>query len=159
MKDISVSAEERRSAGKIEDKFIGTWKIVSFEARRSDGQTIYPYGRDAIGIINYDARGNMSVQLMRPDCPAFAISDPQKGSPTETKTAFDGFIAYFGTYEINEEKGTVTHRLRGCSFPNWVGSDQIRFFEFSGNRLTLRSPPMQVGGDTLALLFVWQQVA
>jgi len=31
MKDASVFAEERRSSGKIKDKFAGTWKIVSFE--------------------------------------------------------------------------------------------------------------------------------
>jgi len=65
------------------DEFVGTWKLVSFEARRSDGQIVYPFGRDVIGVISYDAKGNMSMQMMRSDRPAFAISDFQKGAPEE----------------------------------------------------------------------------
>jgi len=141
------------------DEFVGTWKLVSLEVRQSDGQIVYPYGRDVIGVISYDARGNMSVQLMRSDRPAFAINDPQKGTPEEIKAAFEGFISYFGTYEIDEEKGAVTHRVRGSSFPNWVGSDQIRFFEFSGNRLTLRARPIQLGGIAATSLLIWERVA
>jgi hypothetical protein len=141
------------------DEFVGTWKLVSFEARQSDGQIVYPFGRDVIGVISYDARGNMSGQLMRSDRPTFAINDFQKGTPEEIRAAFEGFLAYFGTYEINEEKGTVTHHMRGSSFPNWVGSDHIRFFEFSGNRLTLRTPPIQMGGVAVTSLLIWERVA
>jgi hypothetical protein len=159
MKDTRVFTEERRSSGKAKDELVGTWRLVSWESRRSDGEIVYPYGRDVIGILNYDAAGNMSVQFMRPDRPVFSISDPQKGTPTETKAAFDGFIAYFGTYEVNEKEGTVTHRLRGCSFPNWVGSDQTRSFEFSGNRLTVRAPSIQFGGITVSSLLIWERMA
>jgi hypothetical protein len=141
------------------DEFVGTWKLVSFEMRRSDGQIVYPLGRDVVGVISYDARGNMSGQLMRSDRPAFATNDFQKGAPDEIKAAFEGFLAYFGTYEINEEKGTVTHHMRGSSFPNWVGSDHIRFFEFSGNRLTLRTPPIQMGGIAVTSLLIWERMA
>lgn len=96
---------------------------------------------------------------MLPERPAFAINDQMKGTPEEIKAAFEGFIAYFGTYEINEEKGTVIHHVRGSSFPNWVGSDQIRFYEFSGDRLTLRTPPMQAGGITVTSLLIWERIA
>lgn len=159
MKDTPIFTDERRSLGNLGNEFVGTWKLVSFEARRSDGQTVYPFGKVVVGVLNYDARGNMSVQLMRSDRPAFAISDFQKGTPEETKAAFEGFIAYFGTYEIDEEKGTVTHHVKGSSFPNWVGSDQVRFFELSGNHLTLRTPTIQVGGSTLTTLLIWERMA
>ncbi len=141
------------------DQFVGTWKLVSFEARRSDGQIVYPFGRGAMGVISYDTRGNMSVQLMRSDRPAFAVSDFQKGTPEEIKAAFEGFIAYFGTYDVNEEEATVTHHVRGSLFPNWVGSDQIRFFEFSGNRLTLRTPSIQLGGVVATSQLIWERMA
>jgi len=39
------------------DEFVGTWKLVSFEMLRSDGQTVYPFGIDIIGVGCYDARG------------------------------------------------------------------------------------------------------
>jgi len=141
------------------NEFVGTWKLVSFEMLRSDGQTVYPFGRDIVGVGCYDARGNMSGQLMRSNRPVFAINDPQKGTSEEIKAAFEGYLAYFGTYEIDEEKGTVTHHVKGSMFPNWVGSDQIRFYEFSGNRLTLRTPPIQVGGIAVTSLLIWERIA
>jgi hypothetical protein len=126
--------------------------------RRSDGQTVNPFTRNMVGVLNYDGEGNMCAQLMRPDRPAFAINDQMKGTPEEVKSAFEGYISYFGTYEVNKEKGTVTHHVKGSLFPNWLGSDQIRFFEFSGNRLALRAPPMQVGGITITSFLIWEHM-
>ncbi|MBC6478284.1 MAG: lipocalin-like domain-containing protein [Hormoscilla sp. GM7CHS1pb] len=34
-----------------ENKFVGTWQLVSFELRDEDGQVIYLYGKDPIGYI------------------------------------------------------------------------------------------------------------
>jgi len=141
------------------DEFVGTWKLVSFEMRRSDGQTVYPFSKNVIGVLHYDAGGNMSAQLMLPERPAFAINDQMKGTPEEIKAAFEGYMAYFGTYEINEEKGTVTHHVKGSMFPNWVGSDLVRFLELSGNRLTLRAPPIQMGGIAVTSLLIWERMA
>lgn len=39
------------------DEFVGTWKLVSFEMRRSDGQIVYPFTRNIVGVLNYDSRG------------------------------------------------------------------------------------------------------
>ena len=139
------------------EQFTGTWKLVSSEFRRSDGQLTYPMGRDAIGIIMYDANGHMSVQIVCPDRPAFASGDHLKGTPMEIKSAFEGFIAYYGAYEVNQEEGTVTHRVEGSSFPNWVGLAQRRFFEFSDNRLTLSTPPMLVGGQQVTGVLIWER--
>ena len=105
----------------------------------------------------YDANGHMSAQIMRPDRPAFASGDHLKGTPMEIKSAFEGFIAYYGVYEVNQEEGTVTHHVEGSSFPNWVGSAQRRFFEFSGNRLTLSTPPILVGGQQVTGVLIWER--
>ena len=147
--------ERRKTMGK--EQFIGTWKLVSIEHRRSDGQLTYPYGRNAVGIVMYDANGHMSAQIMRPDHPAFASCDIFKGTPMETKSTVEGFVAYYGTYEVNHEEGTVTHHVEGSSFPNWVGLAQRRFFEFSGNRLTLSTPPMPMGGQQVTGVMVWER--
>ena len=82
------------------DEFVGTWRLVSFEMRRSDGQTVYPFGRDIIGVGCYDAGGNVSGQLMRSNRPAFAINDPQKGTSEEIKAAFEGYLAYLSLIHI-----------------------------------------------------------
>lgn len=141
------------------ERFTGTWKLVSSEFRRSEGNVDYPLGRDAIGMLTFDAAGNMTVQLMRADRPPFASGDIQKGTPEEIKRAFEGSIAYFGRYEINEEEGTMTTTVMGCTFPNWMGGDQKRFFEFSDDRLTFTTPSILLGGSTLTGVLVWQRVA
>ena len=141
------------------DTLIGAWKLVSSEFRRSDGSVIYPYGRDAIGIISYDAAGNVTVQIMRADRPVFASGDLYGGTPEEIKAAFEGIISYFGRYEVDRAKGAVTHHIVGSSFPNWIGGDQVRFFELSGERLTLSTPPILAGGSTLTALLIWERIA
>jgi hypothetical protein len=140
------------------ERFIGTWKLVSSEFRRSDGEVTYPMGRNASGMLMYDASGHMSAQIIRPDRPAFASGDQFKGTPEEIKSAFKGCVSYFGTYEVDEEKGTVTHHVEGSLFPNWVGTDQRRFFQFSGDRLTLSTPPIPVGGQQVTALLVWERL-
>jgi hypothetical protein len=107
----------------------------------------------------YDAAGNMSVAFMRRDRPKFAGPDKFQGTPTEVRAAFDGFQAYFGTYEVDEAKRTITHYIAGSLFPNWEGTSQTRFVELSGNRLTLRTPPMTEGGGTVVAVLVWERRA
>ncbi len=143
----------------VRDKFVGTWKLVSCEFRRPDGNVTLPYGPDAAGMLMYDAAGHMAVQFMGDDRPLFASGDIQKGTPEETKAAFDSMVAYFGTYEVDESEGLVTHHLEGSWFPNWVGIDQKRFFELAGNRLTLKSPPLLAAGATVTALLIWERAA
>lgn len=66
-------------------------------------------------------------------------------------------IAYFGRYEVNEAAETVTHHVTGCTFPNWIGSEQTRHFAFTDQRLTLSTPPILAGGATLRGILVWER--
>jgi len=140
------------------DQFVGAWKLVSCEARSSNGEVVYLYGRDPFGILTYDSSGNMSVLLMRRDRPRFASGELLSGTPEEIKAAFEGFNAYCGTYDVNEEKRKVTHHVEGSSFPNWVGTDQVRFFEFSGDQLLLTTPPITRGGEQLTVHLMWARI-
>jgi hypothetical protein len=140
-----------------EEKLGGTWKLVSATYRRPNGDKIDYLGDQPRGALMYDTRGNMSIQLMRLDRPRFALDDRMGGAPAETKTAFDGYLGYFGTYTVDEQKKTVTHHIEGCTFPNWVGVDQMRFFELSSNKLILRTTTLFVqGGDAMGEI-IWQR--
>src|SRR5437899_9790661 len=127
---------------------LGTWRLVLFEARDSKGQFQYPLGKHVSGLLVYDAAGNMSAHVMRNDRPLFAANDPGRGTDAEVRAAFDGHTSYFGTYTIDPASKTVTHHVRGASYPNWIGNDQLRQFKFEGSRLFLYSPPI-VSGDGL----------
>jgi hypothetical protein len=147
-----------KTTAKMEnEQFVGTWKLISFDIQHQDGQRTYPLGKDATGIIMYDADRHMSVQLMRPGRPQFASGDEVRGTPAEIKAAFEGFISYYGNYEVNQKERTVTHHIKGCLFPNWVGKAQKRFFEFSGNRLILSTPPTLWDGQQVTGFLIWER--
>jgi hypothetical protein len=137
--------------------FLGTWKLVSAEYRRKSGEVIEIYGANPMGQLTYDAHGNMSIQIMRQGRPKFAVADRLGGTPDEKKAALEGYLAYFGTFTINKEKQSVTHHIEGSLLPNWVGVDQERFFEVTGDQLTLRTPSLMIGGDDAVGQLVWKR--
>ena len=139
-------------------RFIGSWRLLSFEAQTSDGQILHPYGSPPTGQLIYDALGSMAVQILRAQRADFAARDKSRGSAEEIRDAFTSYEAYFGTYEVDEEQGIVTHRLNGALFPNWTGSEQRRYFQFSGGQLTLSTPAMPYGGATLSAALVWERL-
>jgi hypothetical protein len=138
-------------------RFISAWKLVTSEFHTSDGKVTYPLGEKAVGILMYDGGGRMAAQLMRPDRPKFASGDMRGGTPEEIKTAVEGYVAYFGTYEVDDKKGTVVHHVEASLFPNWLGQDQIRFFEFSADLLTLKTLPILSGGQEITGVLVWKR--
>jgi len=142
----------------LRDQFVGTWKLVSTEFHGSDGELVYPYGETPSGVVIYDTNGHMAVQIMGSDRPLFASDDEQKGTFDELKAAFGSYGAYFGTYTVDEAQGRVIHHVQGSLFPNWVGGDQIRYFQFNRNRLTLKTPPILDGGSNLTGILIWERM-
>ena len=128
------------------------------EAGGSGGATAHWRGHALSLRGRFDATGHLAVQIMQPNRPRFASGDLDTGTPGEIKAAFEGYGAYFGTYEIHEAEGFVIHHVEGSLFPNNVGTEQKRFFEFSGDTLILKPPPRQVGGAQVAPRITWQRV-
>ncbi|MSQ14770.1 MAG: hypothetical protein EXR50_02775 [Dehalococcoidia bacterium] len=69
----------------------------------------------------------------------------------EIRAAYTSYIAYFGRYEVDDEKKTVTHHVAGNLNPTTIGLAQVRGFELSGNRITLRTPAQNA--------LVWERVS
>ena len=106
--------------------FGGTWRLVSFDSRGSTNTIVHPWGDDPQGLLVYDEHGNMAGQVTRSHRLVFASDDVRDGTTDEVRAAFDGYIAYYGTYTIDTALSTVTHHITGSLFPNWVGVDQAR---------------------------------
>lgn len=134
---------EKKEAGKdssanqksvIVNKLLGTWKLVEF-AGTIDGQTVTPLNA---GRLTYDASGQVSLHMMVQERPKFVSDKKRQSTKDEAKIAFDGYVAYFGRYRVDEKAGVVIHSIEGSIFPNEIGKESIRFYELSGDRLTLR---------------------
>lgn len=133
----------------------GTWRLVSFQSETSDGKVTDLYGSPPLGQLIYDASGHMSVHLLKPDLPKCGTLDRRVCPDRQARSAFDNYLGYWGRYQIDQRKGTVTHIVDGASVPDWVGTSQERFFKLSGNRLTLTTPPQKVGGVDSVQRLVW----
>ncbi len=149
---VGVAAEQS-----VAKRLIGHWSLVSCESV-TDGRLEYPYGQDAVGQITYDAAGHMAVQVMRRGRETFASGDLSSATPAEVSTAFVGYIAYYGSYSVDEAAGMVTHHLDASWFPNWVGSDQRRYYTLESDRLTLTTPPIQSQGSKRVFRLVWKHL-
>ena len=137
-------------------RFVGTWRLISRTVIH-DGKPVKDVvlGDHPIGYIMYDANGHMAVQIMRTD--RTGNMDCSNVPPASSPSACDGYIAYFGTYTLDEINRTVTHHIEGTVFARDVGKKQLRHYEFSGNELRLSVLPTQPGEDTYVLR--WQRVA
>ena len=139
-------------------ELVGTWALVATEWRRADGRHGNPFGPGAVGVLIYDAAGNMSAQVMRADRTETPVGDPA-GIDTAMASAFTGYIAYFGTYEIDATRSTVTHVVIGSAFPAWVGSAPNRRFAIEGDRLTLSDSLTTADGIAVEASTVWQRIS
>jgi hypothetical protein len=135
----------------------GAWKLLVFEFR-SEGQVVFPFGTNISGLCLYDTTGYMSMQIMRGDRPRFAVNDQLAGTPEEVAAAMTGCLSYFGTYVVDEAHGVVVHHVSQALFPNWIGTDQVRFFRISGDRLIVGAPTQQVHGHLMDAMLVWERL-
>ena len=152
---LSQQAQRDVASFKQREPFLGAWQLVSFEAAAA-GQTIYPFGADATGLLIYTVAGRMSVILSRSNRPGFRVADARGGTAEEKAAAFESCFAYAGTFEVAD--GRVIHRLEQCTLPNWIGTEQVRFCRFEEDRLTLETPPLPMDGRETVSRLVWRRV-
>ena len=104
-------------------RFVGTWRLVS------NTQT---------GIMIYDNLGNMAAQVMPKRARSkYAAAEP---TPEEAKDAITGYLAYFGTYTVDEQARTITHHRKGNINPGGVGDDVVRVYVFESNDRLVLTP-------------------
>jgi hypothetical protein len=140
---VTLWAQQRPSAEQLKQRLIGSYKLISYTSYDQNGvASKLPY---AAGQISYDAANRMSAQLMR-DPAATPQTDAGRGGGAGaggTATGRggggnnNGYIAYFGHYEIDAEKGIVTHHVEGSVSANMLGQAMPRYFEFSPDGASL----------------------
>jgi hypothetical protein len=116
---------------------LGTWKMVSWqrEVLATGGRTD-ALGPEPVGYFHYGADGRCSVIVVRRDRPT-----PTTLPPTEDERVrlYDSMLAYAGTYTVDDEK--VVHHVDASWNQIWTGTDQVRFYQLEGDKLTFRSAP------------------
>ena len=70
---------------------------------------------------------------------AGALPNSQPPTPEEANAALIGYTAYFGTYTIDVQAGTVTHYRKGNINPGAI-TDVVRRYEFVGDNRVILNP-------------------
>ncbi len=99
-----------------DSSLVGTWQLLSFHFSTSDGRITYPWGRDVTGYISYTPQGRMSVIFTKADRAKHSLEDFLGGTAGEKVEAYDGCIAYAGSYEVEGDR--VIHHVEASLFPN-----------------------------------------
>jgi hypothetical protein len=147
---ISTTGSLAQQKQSIRDRAVGTWKLLSYETVRSDGQVLnIIMGPHPTGIIIYHPNGYMTVQIMHDPRPMFAESG-LTATRDELRNAYFGYYAYWGAYTVNEAESTVEHNIRSSLRPEEVGLKYKRFLSFSGTKLVLTTPKFKAGPELLA---------
>jgi hypothetical protein len=122
-----TSLSQSANSASAREKFIGAWHLAWMESQGADGKLTRV--TNVKGILLYTRDGHMSVQLMFPE-PQYALSNDY---------VKNGYEASFGSYDVNEEAHTITHHVQGSITAGLVGKDLTRVYQFSGDRLIMKS--------------------
>jgi hypothetical protein len=141
------------AASPVAQKFVGSWKLISYQFTNAAGEVSFPFGREVTGRLTYEPAGRMSVQIMQAGRPRGDGTVWSRGTPEQIVPAYRGYTAYFGTYTVDEARVVVIHKVEGSLFPNYLGTEQQRRYTFSGNHLTLEGD-MEHGRTRL----VWERL-
>jgi hypothetical protein len=134
------------------DSIQGRWKLISAEDLRADGTVArYPWGRHPVGSIVV-AGGSCYVQIMSSDVPSFTApesADRGAGAPGEINaqmkaSLLSSYIAYSGPCLIDEAAGSLVLKVEAAWRPDYVGTEQKRFFRFDNGRLIFGPAPNSI---------------
>lgn len=136
----------------------GTWQLESrIDVTASGERCPEPsLGEDPIALLIYDRAGHFAAQFMKRDR-SVVIPDASGGAKNNSR-AQGGYDAYFGTYTIDDESGTVTQRLLGALSQENVGSVLTRAMEVLQDKLIIRIETTHADGTVVTRTLTWNRV-
>ena len=137
----------------------GHWKLRTAEDLRADGTVArLPWGQHPVGSIIVE-RGACYVQIMSGDTPSFA---PAATAPAEQMKAMllSSYIAYSGPCTINEAESSVTLKVEAAWRPDYVGTEQKRYFQIDKGVLQFGPAPgsIRAGNEALTRVLTLDRV-
>ncbi|MBX9848117.1 MAG: lipocalin-like domain-containing protein [Rhodocyclaceae bacterium] len=113
---------------------VGTWKLVSYviEAQES-GKILKVMGEQPTGYVAFLPTGRVFFML---------TAEGREPDPAHTAEnhahLLDTMVAYTGRYRTEGDKWIT--KVEVAWNPEWVGTEQSRFFKLDGNSLQVLTP-------------------
>lgn len=136
----------------------GTWALLSrIDVTDAGVERAEPsLGADPVALLIYDRAGHFSAQFMKRDRTEAGVSRATEGGANNSR-AVNGYDAYFGTYSVDDAKGTVTQRLLGSLTADNVGLVLSRKMTVDGDRLIIRLRT-SVDGEPVDRTLTWRRI-
>ncbi|HLW34750.1 MAG TPA: lipocalin-like domain-containing protein [Chthoniobacterales bacterium] len=134
---------------KLAEAIVGVWKLNSREDVDANGKVhIDPFlGRDPIGILCFGEM-HFSAQFMKRD-----RTQPEKvlqrAQAKNNSAGINGYDAYFGTYSVDENAGTLTTRIEGSISPANIGNVYVRNVRVTGDELIVQLETTTLDGTPI----------
>jgi len=113
-------------------KIIGIWKLVAYEVEiQATGQKEPVMGQNPTGYVIFTPEGRVWFVL---------TGEGRKAAKTIQDRAelLNSLVAYTGMYRIEGDKWIT--KVDVAWNPEWVGTEQTRFFKVDGERLQVLTP-------------------
>ena len=110
----------------------GVWQLLSYDVeQQSNGDTFAPMGENPAGYVIFTPEGRLSFML--------SAEGRREGSSTEERSALlSSMIAYTGIYRLEGDRWIT--QVDVAWNPEWVGTEQTRFFAIDEDVLTVHTP-------------------
>ena len=131
---------------------VGVWRLVSVVYE--DAQT-----KERTPVLGEHPKGRQ-IATAEGHWLALVTADGRKAPQTdeERAQALRTMIAYTGRYRV--EGGKVITAVEAAWNEAWVGSEQVRFIRFEGDRLLIESPPTphpNLAGKVVRVIVIWER--
>jgi Lipocalin-like domain len=153
---ITLLGQNDQDKAEVRRKIVGTWKLVLEENTLKDGSKTHDFGLNGKGFLMYSADGHMCAVEMNPDRPKWR--NPEEPTLAEKASAFDGSYGYCGPYEIDTKHSQLIHLPEVSTGPGYVGTRQLRPYQFEGNRLILTGGTVEDEPEVASWKVVWEKV-
>jgi len=113
-------------------RLCGVWKLVSYDVEiQATGQKEQPMGKNPTGYVIFTPGGRVFFVL---------TGEGRKSAETVQERAdlLNSLVAYTGTYRLEGDKWITMVQVAWD--PEWVGTEQTRFFRVDGERLQVLTP-------------------
>jgi len=136
----------------------GTWQLQSRIDVTASGERrpVPSLGEDPVALLMYDRTGHFAAQFMRRDR-AVDVPDGPSGGKNNSR-AQGGYDAYFGTYAVDDGKGTVTQQLLGALSREHVGAVLTRAMDVRGDTLVIALDTTAADGTAVTRTLTWRRV-
>jgi catechol 2,3-dioxygenase-like lactoylglutathione lyase family enzyme len=148
----------RKAGPLLSAQLPGTWDLVSrIDVAASGERRREPsLGDRPIAVLFYDRSGHFAAQFMKRDR-SVSAPDAPPGTPNNSR-AQGGYDAYFGTYTVDDGRGTVTQELLGALSSENVGSVLTRAMAVQGEALTIALQTTSPYGEPVTRTLTWKRV-